>query len=449
MKTDISGYVAVNRDRLLNELKDLCRIPSVGDDPRALKEAAEMVTLRFRELGARVGLFELGEGPPLVYAELGAGPKTLLVYNHYDVQPPDPRGEWRADPFLPEIRDGRLWCRGSSDNKGNLMARIHALRACLETGAGLPLRLKFLVEGEEETGSAHLARCVREHADLFSADGCLWELSWKETSGRHILSCGVKGMCYVELRAKGADHDLHSSHASIVPNPAWRLVWALSTLLGTDYRMTLDGWAMEKRDLTGTEENAFRVVPFDEEGFKKIHGVPEFIRRLSGGDLVHEFLSAPTCTICGLRAGYTGKGSKTVLPSEAVAKLDFRLVPNMTPEKLLRALRRHLDERDFTDIDIQYLGGYMPATTDCGDSIVTAARAALREVSGEEPILYPVAPWSGPLHDVCGTLDIPSVAFGIGNEDSRDHAPNENIKLDDYFEGIRVMDSFMRIYSTI
>ena len=192
---------------------------------------------------------------------------------------------------------------------------------------------------------------------------------------------------------------------------------------------------------------ALQEVPFDAEGFLKTHGIGGFIRGLSGADLTREFLTAPTCTICGLNAGYTGRGSKTVLPSEAVAKLDFRLVAGMTPEKLLRALREHLDRRGFSDIEIRQLGGFLPAATDCGDPIVAAALGACREVCDREPILYPVAPWSGPVHEMCAVLHVPMVSFGVGNADSRDHAPNENILIDDYFEGIRCVEAFIRRYA--
>lgn len=447
--TGLKTYLEEHREQFLSELKGLCRIPSTQYDPRALGDAAAMTARLLEGAGAKARIIPVEGAPSVVYAEAGEGPRTLLVYNHYDVQPPEPLGLWKSLPFEPEIRDGRIYGRGVSDNKGNLMARVHAVRACMELAGRLPLRVKFLVEGEEESGSSRLGGFIREHAAMLRADGCLWELSWKDPKGRPVMSCGAKGLCYVELRVRGARHDLHSSFASVVPNPAWRLVWALATLLGPDYRITLDGWMDEVRPLRESEERALREVPFDAEGFKKTHGIGGFIRGISGAGLPREFLTAPTCTICGLVSGYTGKGSKTVLPSEAVAKIDFRLVPEMTPEKLLRALRRHLDRRGFDDIEIRQFGGFMPAVTDCGDRIVRAALDASREVCDREPILYPVAPWSGPLHDVCAVLGIPSVSFGVGNADSCDHAPNENILVEDYFEGIRCMEAFMRRYAAI
>lgn len=406
-----------------------------------------MVGRLFRDMGARTETFMLPDAAPIVCAEIGDGPRTLLVYNHYDVQPPEPLELWSSAPFRPAVRDGALYCRGASDNKGNLMARIHAIRALLACEGRLPLRVKFLVEGNEETSSRQLAGFVRGHRELLKADGCLWECSWKDPHGRHILTCGLKGLCYVELVVRGARHDLHSSYASIVPNPAWRLVWALATLLDPDYRITLRGWMDEVRPLGDAEERALAKLEFDGDAVRQLYGLRGFIRDMAGRELVHEFLYAPTCTICGLKAGYTGEGAKTVLPSEASAKLDFRLVPHMTPEKLLKSLRRHLDERGFEDVEIRDLSGVMPAATDCADAIVGAAAAAVREASGKEPVLYPVAPWSGPLHDVCGIMGIPSVAFGVGHAGSRDHAPDENIRISDYFEGIRCMAAFMRHYA--
>ncbi len=443
----IQKYIEDNREKFLAELSELCRIPSRSGNTRALHEAAAWIARALSALGAEARIFEIPGGAPIVYGELGEGPRTLLVYNHYDVQPPEPLELWNTEPFSPKVLDGRLYCRGASDNKGNLMARLHAVRACVETMGALPLKVKFLVEGEEETSSKHLAEFIRQHKDLLSADGCLWECSWKDPQGRHILTCGLKGHCYVELRVRGARHDLHSSYAGIVPNPAWRLVWALGTLMDERSRITIRGWLEEMRGLGEADERALKRVVFDAEGFREMHGFREFVRGMSGGELVRELLYAPTCTICGLSAGYTGEGQKTVLPSESIAKLDFRLVPDMTPEKLLACLRRHLDEQGFGDVTIHPLGGIMPARTDCEDRIVRAALAAVREVCGREPILYPVAPWSGPLNDVCGVLNMPSVSFGVGHADSHDHAPNENIRVSDYDEGIRCMAAFMRIYA--
>ena len=443
----LDKYLARNREAFLEELQDICRVPSITGRGEALERAARLVADHLDSVGAKTRIFEFPDGPPIVYGEVGDGPSTLLVYNHYDVQPPEPLELWRSEPFSATISGGLLYSRGASDNKGNLMARIHAIRAYMECVGPLPLTIKFIVEGEEESNSKHLGDFVEEQKELLRADGCLWEGSWKDPRDRHIVSCRVKGICYVELRVKGAAHDLHSSHASIVSNPAWRLVWALSTLLDEEYRIKVKGVSEEIGPLSRAEEDILQRVTFDEEGFKRMHGLREFIRGISGGELVREYLCAPTCTICGLRAGYTGEGVKTVLPSEAVAKLDFRLVPEMTPERLLSHLRRHFEERDFKDLEIRFLGGVMPAGSDVEDEIVRAAVEAIRRVCREEPIVYPLAPWSGPLHDICKTLGIPSVAFGISHAGSLDHAPNENIRLSDYFEGIRCMMEFMRLYS--
>ncbi|MDD5556693.1 MAG: M20/M25/M40 family metallo-hydrolase [bacterium] len=443
----VERYIEAHADEFLGELKDLCRIPSVAGNAAALAAAAAWIERVLRRDGARTELFEFPDGPPIVCAEAGDGPVTLLVYNHYDVQHPEPLDRWRTEPFEPSVAGGRLYCRGANDDKGNLMARIHAVRALAAAG-GLPLKVKFLVEGEEESGAGErLARFVRGHAELLRADGCLWELSWKDAKGRPIVTCGLKGHLAVELTARGARTDMHSSNAAIVPNPAWRLVHALASLLDAGDRISIDGWTDEVRALTPAEEKAVRRIPFDEEGFRAQHGLRGFVRGLTGGDLVREYLYAPTCAICGLHAGYTGPGSKTVLPAEASAKLDFRFVPDMTSEAMLARLRRHLDARGFADVEVRSLGRFVPAATGTGDAIVEAAAAAARETSGREPIVYPVAPWSGPLGEVCGTLGIPSVAFGIGNPESNDHAPNENIVLDDYFEGIRCMAAFMRRYA--
>jgi acetylornithine deacetylase/succinyl-diaminopimelate desuccinylase-like protein len=259
-----------------------------------------------------------------------------------------------------------------------------------------------------------------------------------------VLSLGLKGIAYLELRARGAKSDLHSSLATIVPNPAWRLVWALSTLKDEDDHIIIDGFMDHVAEPTPAERSALEAIPFEEEKIKENFGIPEFIRGLSGVEALKKHLYEPTCTICGFRSGYIEEGSKTVLPSTATVKLDFRLVPNLTPELVGQLLRQHLDRRGFEDIEIAFGVGEHSARSPLDALIVKAAVAAAEVVYGQRPVIYPTMAGSGPMYPLSEALGIPAVLAGIGYPGANVHAPNENIRLADYFEGIRYIGELIR-----
>jgi len=444
---DFNAYLEQNKQRFLEELKDFCRQPSIAAQNVGMKEMADMVVDRLRRLGADVRLIPVQGGPPVVYGEIGSGPRTLMIYNHYDVQPPEPLELWVDPPFSPTIRDGNLYARGVADNKGNLLCRIQAIEAWLAVRGPLPLKIKFVIEGEEEIGSIHLPQFVQENKGMLAADGCLWEFGDKDASERVCIYLGLKGIYYVELRARGASRDLHSSRAAIVPNPAWRLVWALSTLKDKNDRILIKGFMEQVVPPTRREMRLLRDIPLDEDKVLKDLQIPHFIRKLRGTALKKKFLFEPTCTICGIQSGYVGEGSKTVLPNYAFAKVDFRLVPNLTPEIAHRLLRRHLDRHGFTDIEIVDLGSEHPAKSDLDAPIVGAAIAAARDVYQQEPVVYPLSAGSGPMYSLCQALGIPTVSAGVGHARSDAHAPNENIRLADYWEGIHYIASLIERFA--
>src|SRR5207237_5177259 len=214
-------------------------------------------------------------------------------------QPPDPLAEWQSDPFAIAERDGFLFGRGVADNKGNLLARLQSIETYLEVVGSLPLRIRFLFEGEEEIGSQHLGRFVERHRDRLNADGCSWEAGYKDADGRHVVSLGLKGIAYFELRVRGTSADAHSSFATILPNAAWRLVWALSTLKSADDRILVDGLMERVAPVTDDDRKLLSTLPFDEAGWKRTWGVPELVGG-AGLDLKIKHFLMPTCTICGL-----------------------------------------------------------------------------------------------------------------------------------------------------
>lgn len=436
------AYVDANRTRFVDELKEFCAQPSIAAQGIGLEETARWVEDRLERLGARVHRFVMDGSPPILCAELGEGEQTLLIYNHYDVQPPEPLEEWHSPPFEPTIRDGRLYARGVSDNKGDLLCRLQALEAYQATIGPLPVHVRFIIEGEEEIGSPHLILFAQQHRDLLQADGCLWESGGKDAGRRFVLTLGVKGICYVELTVRTTASDLHSMWGGVVPNAAWRLVWALNTLKDVNERILVDGLMDHVRPPTADERAHLATLPFDETQIKSDFGLTGFIRDLSGVDLLIRHFYEPTCTICGLKAGYLGQGSKTVLPCVASAKVDFRLVPDLTPELVLELLRAHLDRRGFQDIEITDLNGVRPARSPLDAPFVKLCAEVARVTYGAEPVIYPTSPGSGPLDSLC--RDVPTVMAGVSHANAHTHAPNENIFLEDYFQGIRFVGELVR-----
>jgi acetylornithine deacetylase/succinyl-diaminopimelate desuccinylase-like protein len=440
-------HVRAHAREYVDELKELVRLPTVSAHGTAIEETAAVVLARAKRAGVAAEGLRTKKGPPTIVGETGSGARALLVYDHYDVQPPDPLDEWKTPPFEPVEERGMLFGRGVSDNKGNLMARLQAIEAYRATVGELPLRIRVLFEGEEEIGSAHLGDFVRENAARLQADGCIWEAGYKDAAGRPTISLGLKGIAYFELRVRGAKQDVHSSQATIIPNPAWRLVWALATLKDEDDRITVDGLMDHVRKPSAADIALLERLPFDEAEVKRIHGIDTFVRGLTGTPLKLKHFFEPTCTICGLTSGYSGPGSKTVLPAVASAKLDFRLVPDLEPELVGRLLRAHLDKRGFTDVAITPFHGERPSRWAADTDVARAAVAACKDAYATEPVVYPLMVGSGPMSQVCDQLKIPVVGFGAGNASSANHAPNENIAVTDYVDHIRAFGRFIHAFA--
>jgi acetylornithine deacetylase/succinyl-diaminopimelate desuccinylase-like protein len=447
------AYLLENRERLLEDYKDFLRQPSVAATGQGITEMAALVARRMASIGAEVKIVPTeGDAPPVVWAELGPdnAERTLLIYNHYDVQPAEPFELWETPPFEPTERNGHLFARGASDDKGELVTRIHAIEAWRATQGELPVKIKWLVEGEEETGSPHLHSWVEKHKDWFvntkgqPIDGCLWEFGYFDASGKQRLSLGVKGICYVQLKVKGVDHDLHSSLAPLAPNAAWRLVWALNTIKGVDDTILIDGYYEHVRQPSEAEEDIMRKMPTEEAFYKENWKVHQFVNGVTGYEALKKLLFAPTATVCGITTGWQGTGVKTVLPAEATAKIDFRLVPNLTPEITLDLLRKHLDKRGFTDIEITWLGGYRPEISDVHAPMVKAAVNAGQAIFGEEPVIDLLSPGSGPMYTLSSFIGgVPVVCAGIAHADTRIHSPNENSKLQNYYDGMRYIGALL------
>jgi acetylornithine deacetylase/succinyl-diaminopimelate desuccinylase-like protein len=444
---EFTEYLDSHHDQFLDELKAYLRQPSIAAQNTGIREMAELTRQRLEARGFAVRILPTG-GHPVVFGELGEGPKTLLIYDHYDVQPPEPLELWDSPPFEPTVRDGNLYARGVADNKGDQMCRMQAIEAWLATRGPLPCKIKWVIEGEEEIGSPNLEAFALAHADLLKADGCLWECGGRNELDQFSLWLGLKGIAYFELRLKLMETDAHSGNAPMLPNAAWRLVWALSSLKSPDDRITLDGYWEHVRTPDDVELNMVDHLPFDAHKIKSVYGVKHFINDMDASQAKRAFYFNPTLTICGLESGYTGQGSKTVLPKDARVKLDFRLVPDLTPDLVYDLLRHHLDRRGFTDIEIVRFAGEHTASSSASAGIVQAAIRASRTIYGTDPVIYPRMPGSGPMYPLSNMLGIPSVLAGITHTDSRAHAPNEHIRLQEYWLGQKFMGELIKEFAT-
>lgn len=444
---DIDRYIDENLDTSIAELSALIAQPSVAAQNLGIMACANMVAKCLKKRGFDVQILPTG-GSPVVFAERkGRVDKTLVVYNHYDVQPPEPLELWDSPAFEPTVREGRLYGRGVADNKGNFVERLHAIDAVLDSEGELPCHVKFVVEGEEEIGSVNLEPFIQNHQDMLSGDVCVWEIGGVDHEGYPIQMVGLRGIFYVELRVRTANRDVHSGiGGSIFPNAAWRLVWALNSLKDKDENILLPGFFDDVVMPTEREVELLELQPDMMDYYQRTLDIKSFLKGINDPLLLAiEAVYKPTCTICGLTAGYQGEGSKTVLPAEASAKVDFRLVPNQTPEKVEVQLRAHLDAQGFEDIEIVNLGGNPPAKTDPDHPAVKMAVEAANDVYEYPTRVIPMIGGSGPNFIFQKYLNVPIISSGAGDADSKAHAPNESISLDLYKKGAKHFARIMKL----
>jgi len=426
-------------DDSLQELAELCSKPSISAQGVAMEETAQFVSEMLAKRGFNSEVMA-SKGFPVVVAEReGQSERTLLFYNHYDVQPAEPLDLWDSPPFEPVIRDGKMYARGVSDDKGHILCRLAAIDALLEINEELPCSIKFVVEGEEEIGSINLPPFLKEHKQRLAADACIWEFGNVNHEGTPIQNAGMRGICYVELSVKTASIDAHSGlGGSIFPNAAWRLVWALGTLKDRDEHIRLPGFYDKVIAPTQEDLDHFAQLPDEAEDLRQTYGLHGFLKDLQGGiALKVEEVFKPTCTICGVTTGYQGPGTKTVLPAEASAKVDFRLVPDQHPDDVLQQLRQHLDSEGFGDVEITYLGGEPAGRTDPNDPFLQMVVESARDVYGVPQLIRPMVGGSGPNHTFQETLQVPIATAGVSYPDARAHAPNENLVIENFVNGTR------------
>jgi len=434
----IDFYLSEHLQELIAETSELCAQPSVSATGEGIAECADLVETMFARRQFAVNRFPTDGNPVIVARAAGRSPRTLLFYNHYDVQPPEPLELWTTPPFEPTVRDGALYARGSVDDKGELIARLAAVDAVRYANNGtLPCGVTFVVEGEEEIGSPHIAQFVLDHRELLTSQGAVWEQGYVDAGGRPINTLGVRGILAVELHVETMDVDAHSGGAHALPSAAWRLVRALNALKGLDERVRIPGFYDDALSPSPLEEQILDEMPDHEAIMRKEYGVRQFVLGMTGKDLERAVFS-PTCNIQGITTGYQGGGMKTVIPHEASAKIDFRLVPYQDPDDIFAELREFLDAQGFTDVAVRRLGAMWPAKTELANPLVQLCIRTGREVYEREPVVHPLVGGSSPIYAFAQPLGgIPVIRPGVGHTGCRTHAPDEHMQVENFRNAAR------------
>ncbi len=441
MTNSVTAYLDEHADDAQLLLERLCRQPSVAAQGLGMPEMADLVESLLSETGFSTQRLYAEGAPTAIYGELrGRSPYTILLYNHYDVQPAEPLELWHSPAFEPTVRDGKLFARGASDNKGEIAARLTAIRALRAVIGELPITLRWIIEGEEEIGSPHFGAIASKYATLLQADGCFWEGEGFGPTGRPELLLGTKGLLYVQLDVQGTGIDAHSGSAPILPSAAWRLVQALATLRTPQGHIRIPGFYDAVLKPSEAQLAAIADQPVMDTELREAYQVRQFVDNLSGAALSERLAFTPTCNIAGLVSGYTGEGSKTVLPSKAMAKIDFRLVPDQDPQDILEKLKAHFKAEGYDDISITTFGNAEPIVTPIDEPFVQRIITLTEGYNGKKPSINPIAggtlPLLGALRRYVGLpgLSVPGNPTYWANGA---HAPNEHIRLNDLREAVR------------
>ena len=449
--TPITDHLAANRERHLNELRELLAIPSISTDPtRAadVRRAAEWVARRLGRAGCtRVETFDTSRHP-IVYGEWSgaAGRPTILVYGHYDVQPVDPLDEWSTPPFEPTLRDGKVFARGAADDKGQFITHVNALEAWLASGEGAPVNVKFLIEGEEEIGSDSLEPFVHRHRDLLAADALVVSDTAMFDRGVPSICHGLRGLVYLEIALRGTRSDLHSgSYGGAVINPANALAAMLARLKDAKGRVTIPGFYDNVRRTSAAERKAFRALPHSDRRFKQAIGAPD-LHGESGYSTLERVWVRPSLDVNGIWGGFTGEGAKTVIPATAQAKLSMRLVPDQTPKEIVRKAVAHLKRLapKAVEITVRELHGGDPWIAPTDHPALEAAGRAMQRAFGRRPVFVREGGSIPIIPAFERELGVPAVLMGFGLPDDNLHAPNEKMDLEQFYGGILASSYMMQ-----
>ena len=418
---------------LISDLQTLIKQPSVSAKNEGIEDCAKLVQKLLKKSGISSEILKLKKNvAPIVYGEVKSKQnpkKTLLFYNHYDVQPAEPFDLWEYPPFSGTRKGNKIFGRGATDDKGELITRIKAVEASLKVTGDVPCNIKFVIEGEEETGSAHIEEYLKKYKKKFSSDGVIWEFGYVDAKNRPIIGLGMKGLLFVELSVKESIRDAHSSLAVLIKNPVWRLIEAISTLRDSKGKILIKDWYKEVTPFSKKDLELIKKEPFDENVFKKEFGIQSFVGNKKGMNAKKALVGDATCNIAGFLSGYTGNGAKTVLPGESLVKIDFRLIPKMNPKKQIMRLKNHLKSKGFADVKIKVYNGEAAARTDSSDPFVSHVKNAADKSFGKS-ILNVSNAGTGPMYPFVDILKAPCISIGSTYMFSRIHSPNEFARID-------------------
>ena len=440
---DIYSHIDNHADESIQQLFELVRQPSISAQKVGFDKAPGVMKDLLERNGFDAEIVPVpNDGLPTVYGYMPASENpesapTLLFYCHYDVQPVDPLDLWDTDPFEPAQVGDRFYGRGMSDDKGNIGARLAAIRAFRDERGGVPCNIKMFCEGEEESGSVNLPALIEQRGDDFKADACIWEGGGRNLNNDPFMYLGLKGVLGVGLSVSMHVGDAHSSYAAILPSAAWRLLRALETIKDENENIQIEGFYDAIVEPSPEAVAAVEALPDDAPEWKETFGVNSFVRGLDGEDLRKQLTFQPTANIAGLDSGYQDEGLKTVLPAVASAKMDFRLVPEQRPYDIFDKLRKHLDKHGFEDVEIEVLGAVNPYRTDLNSPWVQLVAETAEEIYGRKPVMTPNMAGTGPMFDFGDTLGMPIATSGIDHPSHKIHAPNENITVEDFTLGAK------------
>ncbi|HZH58963.1 MAG TPA: M20/M25/M40 family metallo-hydrolase [Metabacillus sp.] len=433
---EIDEIILNCKEKYISQLFTLIRQKSISTTDEGIIECADLLKGMMSEIGIDTKILQT-EGHPVVYGEIMKSSSyfTLLIYGHYDVQPPDPLEEWLSPPFEPTIRDNRIYGRGAGDNKGQLMAQLLGVKAYLEAYRDLPINLKFVFEGEEEKGSVNLASFVEEHKELLRADLVYTADGSSHNSGSPLILLGVRGMLAFELTTKVAEWDNHSGNTgNILTNPAWKLIDLLQTMRNKEGQILIEGFYDHIRPPSIREKELLSMLPFDAEDIGQKIGYSQL--KMDGDTYYQKLTMEPTFNINGLESGYTGKGMKSIIPSTASVRIDIRLVVDQDPMDIFEKINQHVKQYD-SSMEVKFIGSMKPSRTSADLKIVDIVTEAIHQAYKKKPLIQPSLGGSLPDYVWTSILGVPSIIMPYANFDQRNHSPNENIELDYFFNGIK------------
>lgn len=451
--TEVKNYIDSNKDRFLNELFEVLRIPSISaqsSHKEDMVRCAEHLASALVKAGADRAEVMPTDGNPVVYGEKIVDPKrkTVLVYGHYDVMPIEPVDEWRTDPFEPVVKDGRIWGRGADDDKGQLFMHVKAFEAMCATDT-LPCNVKFMLEGEEEIGSEHLYKFCADNKRLLKADVILVSDTSMIGMNTPSITCGLRGLTYMEVEVTGPNKDLHSGlFGGAVANPANVLTRLLASLVDDRGRVTIPGFYDDVRELTAAERKAFNKAPFSLAAYKRSLEIGD-VAGEAGYTTMERTGVRPSLDINGIWGGYIGEGTKTVIPSTASAKVSMRLVPDQDWKKIARLFEKHFRAiaPKSVKVKVRTLHGGMPYLSPTDLPAYRAAERAIEESFGKKPLPFYSG---GSIPVVSGfesILGLKSILMGFGLAEDAIHSPNESYGLDQFYKGIETIPLFYKYYA--